>query len=411
MHVFIVTNGPGELMGWVRPVIRSLKKINPSLKIVMVIPPCQYATGMEVNLAKSFLGVEDVVGATAYLKYLILGIPSFPVHQIKAGIVVFLGGDPIHALLLSKRLGLSAIAYIQKPRWKKHFKKFMVLNQKVKEEFLSKGIKTDRIIVVGDLTMDAVQLQMSKDEICNYWHLNLQEPIISIMPGSRPQQVKYITPFFLKVAELVKGEFPSAQFFIILSPFIAKENLTSLSKGRLNKVFEGTMVKLIREDKWKLFTETGLKISLVEKERYEMMSTSDIAITIPGTNTAELAFLGIPMVTVAPLNKPEAIPMDGLAGLIGKVPFWGTFIKRWIVKKYNKNIRFTAIPNIRAGEEIVPEVRGVIEAQDVAKEVISLLGEPSKRALISCKLKEAMEIKGAADMMAKVILSEVSPTK
>ncbi|MEA3485290.1 MAG: hypothetical protein U9R03_01115, partial [Candidatus Aerophobetes bacterium] len=200
--------------------------------------------------------------------------------------------------------------------------------------------------------------------------------------------------------------------FLILSPFANKENLISLSKEKLNRVFQGTTVKLIKErEQWKLLTEMGLKVSLVEKKRYEIMSISNIVITIPGTNTAELAFLGIPMVVAVPLNKPGAIPLDGLSGLIDKFPLFGTLIKRWMVKKYHKKIKFTVIPNIRAEEEIVPEVRGVIEAQDVAKEAIKLLKDPNRRNLISHKLKKIMGAKGAADRVVEAILNEASPTQ
>jgi len=412
MNVFIVTNSPGELMGWVKPVVQKLKDKEPRAKIIVVIPPCQYSSGMEKKVAKSFPEVKSIIGAAEYIKYILSGISPISIRKIKRGVVVFLGGDPVYTVLLSKRLSLPAIAYIQKPRWRKYFKKFMVLNQKTQKEFLRQGIKVDRILIVGDLVTDTVQVQISKDEIYKHWHLDPQRPIISIMPGSRPSHTKYTTPFFLRVIELIKDEFPEAQFFLILSPFANKENLISLGKEKLNRVFQGTTAKLIKEgEQWKLLTEMGLKVSLVEKERYEIMSVSNIAITIPGTNTAELAFLGIPMVVAVPLNKPEAIPLDGLSGLIDKFPLLGTLIKRWIVKKYNKKIKFTAIPNIRAEEEIVPEVRGIIEAQDVAKQVIKILREPTRRDLISGKLKKVMGTKGASDRVVEVILNEISPTR
>jgi len=73
-YVFIVTNSPGELVGWVRPVVRSLKKKASRIKIVVVIIPCQYASGMEKEIAESFPEVDYVMSKGEYFKYLFFGL-------------------------------------------------------------------------------------------------------------------------------------------------------------------------------------------------------------------------------------------------------------------------------------------------------------------------------------------------
>ena len=60
--VVIVSNGPGELSTWVKPVIDNLIKINNSLKkndafefsLRLVLVPCPNATGKEYAVAKSW---------------------------------------------------------------------------------------------------------------------------------------------------------------------------------------------------------------------------------------------------------------------------------------------------------------------------------------------------------------------
>ena len=60
--VVIVSNGPGELATWVRPVIDELKKINESLSdtdrlnfiLRLVLVPCPNATGKEFFVADSW---------------------------------------------------------------------------------------------------------------------------------------------------------------------------------------------------------------------------------------------------------------------------------------------------------------------------------------------------------------------
>jgi len=406
MHIFIMTNSPGEVMGWVKPAAEKLKEKQKETIITVVIPPCQYASGMEDRVAGEIPAVDSVVGPSQYLKYLFLGSRPSSFRQAKKGVIVFLGGDPFHALLLSKRLKLPAVAYIQNLRWKRYFKRFMVLNETIRERFIARGAKEEKVVVVGDLAKDGIRVKMSAKEAFNYWGLAPGSLVISFLPGSRLEEIRYMTPFFLEVAELIKKEFPSSQFLLILSPFISRKKLNSASEEELSKTFSGVGAKLKKESgQWKLITKSGLKALVIEEKRYEAINISHLIITIPGTNTLESTYLGTPMVVAIPLNKPEAIPLDGLAGLVGGLPIIDSLIKRKMVKHYSKRIKFTAIPNIRADREIVPEIRGIIEPTDVAKEVIGLLRSPERLTEMKKELRKiARTTEGAADKVADVIL-------
>ena len=66
--VVIISNGPGELSTWVRPVVDYLNKINNTSKnidklnfsIRLVLVPCPNATGKEYEVAKSWRKFELV---------------------------------------------------------------------------------------------------------------------------------------------------------------------------------------------------------------------------------------------------------------------------------------------------------------------------------------------------------------
>jgi lipid-A-disaccharide synthase len=76
-----------------------------------------------------------------------------------------------------------------------------------------------------------------------------------------------------------------------------------------------------------------------------------------------------------------------------------------MVKHYSKSIKFAAIPNIRADKEIVPEIRGIIEPADVAKEVIELLRSPTRLTQMKKELRKiARTTEGAANKVADIIL-------
>jgi len=141
------------------------------------------------------------------------------------------------------------------------------------------------------------------------------------------------------------------------------------------------------------------------------MSISHLALTVPGTNNMQLALFGVPMVVILPLNRAELIPLDGIAGLISpKIPPVG-LVKRKILLRLSRKIRFVALPNIRAGKEIVPEIRGIIKPEEVAEKAVELLSHPDKLKEISCQLKELTRERGAKDKVVDVILETIDSVK
>ncbi|MBI3962913.1 MAG: hypothetical protein HY335_09185, partial [Deinococcus sp.] len=43
----LTTNGPGELYTWVRPVALELRRQFPGSRLIVVLVPCQFASGRE----------------------------------------------------------------------------------------------------------------------------------------------------------------------------------------------------------------------------------------------------------------------------------------------------------------------------------------------------------------------------
>jgi len=69
----------------------------------------------------------------------------------------------------------------------------------------------------------------------------------------------------------------------------------------------------------------------------------------------------------------------------------------------NKQTRFFALPNIKADQEIVEEIRGVIDPQEVANKVIALLKDKPKREKMSAELLATMGAAGAAAKITEEI--------
>ena len=143
--VVIVSNGPGELATWVKPVLENLIKqksrsINSNItdyKLVLTLVPCPNATGKEFKVANDWKILDLIIPAKHFFK-LLLKPSSFGAWPRK-GVVVFLGGDQFWNILLAKRLGYKSITYAEWiarwPRWNLHI---AAMNEEVRNKLPKK---------------------------------------------------------------------------------------------------------------------------------------------------------------------------------------------------------------------------------------------------------------------------------
>ena len=52
MRIALTTNGPGEVAGWLRPLLRSLYRREPKLSVLVFLVPDDYATGFEAKMVQ-----------------------------------------------------------------------------------------------------------------------------------------------------------------------------------------------------------------------------------------------------------------------------------------------------------------------------------------------------------------------
>ncbi len=399
--IVITSNSPGELYSLVRPVIRSLHRNIPGVRIILVITPCQYASGREIEVARSFSEIYEIVFPQEFRKWITNDRPPKGLSFSKKGVVLFMGGDLLHGALISKKLGFPAYAYtMNRISWVKNYSIFFVPDKKMAEKASKKRVPPEKIKIVGDLMIDAALGERSSAE-------EKDAPSITFMPGSRPAHIKFLAPFFLRTADLIRSRNGKIKFAFGLSPYASvlklEEFLSGKKMGR-TEIREGAAGRLVSKNGKKyIISEKGTEVLIIENNPYKAMAAADLIVTIPGTNTAEAAAMGKPMLVAVPFNKPEAYILDGLIGIIGNAPVIGKYVKKAAIKVLNRTVKFIALPNRKADEMIVPEMRGNLTAEDVAKKAVELLEDPELLSLTGKKLKKAMGLPGAAQKIAEEI--------
>ena len=97
LAIIFVSNGPGELATWVKPLAQELHKqiaLKPkenlsSISLNLVLVPCPNATGLEYVAAKKWFQFEKIIKAKNFWK-LILNPHEFGSWSSK-GLVIFVG--------------------------------------------------------------------------------------------------------------------------------------------------------------------------------------------------------------------------------------------------------------------------------------------------------------------------------
>ena len=411
LTVVFISNGPGELTTWVKPLAENLHRSlslrpyepNALISLRLVLVPCPNATGNEKEVATSWKLFEKVTAAKDFWTVLIN--PKKFGYWPKEGIVVFLGGDQFWSVLLAARLKYKNITYSEWiTRWPFWNDRIAAMSPQVKK-ILPKKLKK-RCVVVGDLMAD-IQTEAKKIAPLP------QGKWVAILPGSKKAKLSIGIPFFLEVADLLSQKNPEYNFLIPLAPTTNIEEICyfSSSKNAITREYNSKVKQIelpTKEYPWrKLVTGSGTKLHVIETyPAYTFISQCDLAITTIGANTSELGSLGVPMIVVVPTQHITVMEAwDGFLGIIARLPilkyFLGLLIGLWRMR----GNKFMAWPNITANRMVVPERIGKITPKDIANEANDWLNSPKRLEGQREDLRSLRGKPGAIKLMVKEIIN------
>ncbi len=424
--ILILSNGPGEITTWVRPVVKSLREKlgnnRDKVRISVVLSPCANASGKEADIALSYPEVDRVQSAQNFFPFLLTGKTVDNWDWRKKGVVLFLGGDQFFPVVIGKRLNYRTVIYAEwEARWHSLINRFGVMKPEVAANVKPKY--ADKFTVVGDLMAEAgVEERGGEGEegvegeapITNYQLPITHSHLIGILPGSKAAKLAQGVPLSLAIAQHIHNKFPQTKFFIPVAPTLDLQTLASFADAQQNPMsqyFENTSAKLINTNSEKpyLQTATGLKVELsLEHPAYDLLSKCSLCLTTVGANTAELGSLAVPMIVLLPTQQLDAMrSWDGIPGLLANLPLVGTSFAKLINWYFIKRKGLLAWPNIWAQQEIVPELVGKLQPSEVADIAIDYLQNPQKLADIRGKLKSARGQAGAADKLTQLVCEEL----
>ncbi len=453
--ILILSNGPGEVTTWVRPVVKALRQKlgndRSQVRISVVLSPCPNASGKEAAIAQSFPEVDRVQAPEYFWKFLLWGKTIENWDWRNRGVVVFLGGDQFFAVLIGKRLGYRTIVYAEwEARWHNLIDRFGVMKPQVSDHVPQKY--AHKFTVVGDLMVEAqTGISPSSTPVAplgetprphwlplsplsplstpvaplgetprpHWLPLSPSSPssssqLIGLLPGSKAAKLMQGLPLTLAIAQDIHAKRPETRFVIPVAPTLDLQTLASFADPQKNpfvETFGKVSAKLVESEHPILQTAAGLSVDLwTQTPAYDLLSQCTLCLTTVGANTAELGALAVPMIVLLPTQQLDAMrSWDGLPGLLANLPLVGSLFAKFINWLFLRRKSLLAWPNIWAKEMIVPELVGKLQPKDVASMALDFLSHPEKLAEIQTKLRNIRGEPGAAEKIAQLVEEELGP--
>jgi lipid-A-disaccharide synthase len=377
----IVGNGPGEVAGWAIPVAREARERaaldRQPIEISLCLPPCQFASGQERAAADAAEVFDHIVDPAMTLR---LGLGFTGWAPGAQPTVLHVGGDFWYTRRLARRWRGRAFAFVERAhiaRAHRAFTGIFVANERLRERLTRYGVPFDKVAVTGDPRHDAV-IQQHRRAMAQpaTARRNGRRPKVTLLAGSRDTVFNAVFPFWVETGVALRSRLPDAELTIVVSPFVSPTGHRAVVERHARAL-------------------AGANITVARGSAAEVAG-SDLVLTIPGTNTLELAILRVPSIVVLPFSLAPRIPFEGITEWITRTPFIGPALRLFLAREYVKRQPHgVSLPNMRAGQRIMPEMVGQITAQQVADEGARIVGD--ERVIASmAKALEAIPLETGA---------------
>ncbi|MEX1317717.1 MAG: glycosyl transferase [Synechococcaceae cyanobacterium] len=405
-----MSNGPGELATWVRPLalaLHSQLSLRPRCPMAsgalhLVLVPCPNGTGREHRAAAAWRVFERITPARRFWSLLLR--PGRWGPWPRRGVVVFLGGDQFWTVLLSARLGYRHLTYAEwLARWPRWNDRIAAMGPQAASRLAPRW--RHRCTVVGDLMADlGDQARRDAPLPAGEW--------VALLPGSKRAKLLVGVPFLLETADRLAGLRPGSRFLLPLAPTTSlPELLDCAAAGNpIARCYGSGMPRpvasaLLEKDGLALVTPAGTRIELTRSApAHGPLSQCALALTTVGANTSELAALGVPMLVLVPTQHPEVMrAWDGLAGWLARLPGLGRLLGLALTAWRLRRRGLLALPNIHVGRMLVPERVGAITPRQIAAECADWLERPERLEALRRDLRGLRGEGGAVVALATLV--------
>jgi hypothetical protein len=258
--------------------------------------------------------------------------------QYPSGTVFFMGGDPMYAKRFSKKTRSLLLGYTE-------------------HSLSNNGFE---LLVQKSTTMDLMTAEL------------LPEPPehregIALLPGSRPEHLEIALPIMLSMSQ-------NHSVVVMLSPFTPLKTQQTLQKNYPTVPF-------------KLLKNT------------QELASFKFALTIPGTNTMQLATLNIPFMMILPTHNPRILRLNGVLGCLLNIPVMGLALKWLALNIMRRKKRRYALSNQYFNATICPELVGNFSVEWAKDQFDAFIDDPKTHQKCHEAFKTLQRIQNPLDAL------------
>jgi lipid-A-disaccharide synthase len=368
--MIVAGEASGDLHGG--DLARQIHALDPACELFGIAGAQMRAAGVEAKVR-----IEDIhgLGLTELISTIGLSLATMRdlrriIRTDQPDLVILIDYAEFNLVLagIARRAGVPVLYYITPQVWawrRGRIKKIVERSSRLavvlpfeKELY---GLAGDRVSFVGHPLLDRVAPAQGREETLARHGLPKYSKLLALLPGSRRAEVRYILPPMVAAARILARDHRLVPV-IALAPTLTPEQLAQQGKIDLE----------------------GMRI--IQGDTYSIIAASEVALVASGTATLETALLGCPMVI--------AYKVSPLTYMLGRMLITG--------------VNFIGMPNILAGEKIVPElIQGELTATNLVRAAEPLLHDTLRNQTIANlnSLRDRLGAPGAAARVAALAFS------
>jgi lipid-A-disaccharide synthase len=364
--LLVAGEASGDLHG--AELVAALREMDPTLRVTGVGGDKLRQAGMEIlvdTASVATMGVVEVVSSLGRLLRAFRQLVRFLREQRPALLVLI--DYPEFNMLLAKRakaLGVPVFYYISPQVWAWRRGRVKKLAERVDklgvvfpfEEELYNTNGRRVATFVGHPLLDVVHPTRSRDETRRQYGLDVQGPLLALLPGSRKKEIRLLLEPALAAARQLRGE--GWQAAVALAHTLTATDLREALDNR----------------------DPGVPV--ITGDTYNLVSAADAALVASGTATLETALLGTPMAIMYRVS-----------------PFTYALARRLV------RVDHIGMPNIILGRYTFPElIQDEVVPDKLAAAVRDVCARRGELQAAAAELRGKLGEPGAARRAAKLAL-------
>ena len=210
---------------------------------------------------------------------------------------------------------------------------------------------------VGHPLLDRMQQAPDRSQARLNLSLQPEAKIITLLPASRQQEIKYLLPVMCEAAQQISQQMPEVKFLIPISLSGYRAAITAAV------------------DKYQLPAQ------IIDGQTLDAIAAADLAITKSGTVNLEIALLNIPHVVIYRIHPLTA----------------------WIGRRIGFKVPLMSPPNLVVNHKLVPELQQeAVTADNITTAAIRLLTDDSARQEIITGYQQMRSLLGEVGVCDRV---------